>query len=70
MNVTGKLGFDAGKWTVRELSSGKKFTLTGVQFPERSIGLTVRVVGAVADSFGGGIIDDEVTLQVQRWDAV
>lgn len=70
MNVTGKLGKVGTTWSVRELATGKDFELSGVNFPERVEGLTIRVVGNVEDSFGGGILDVRVSLRVQRWDVV
>ena len=70
MNVTGTLRKSNGQWSVKDGSSGKKYELNGGDFPERVDGLTARIVGAVEDSFGGGIIDDVVTLRVQRWDVV
>ena len=70
MNVTGKLTKSSGQWAIKDGVTGKKYELSGVDFPERVEGLTVRVVGAEMDSFGGGILDDVIPLQVQRWDVV
>ncbi len=70
MTVTGKLTKVAGQWSVKDLTTGKEYTLSGVEFPPRTEGLNVRIVGTTDGNFGGGIFDDAVTVSVQRWDVV
>jgi hypothetical protein len=66
MTVTGRLQRAASGWTVTD-ASGKVFQLSGVEFPQRTEGLTVRVVGEAEDSFGLGVLHEETVLRVQRW---
>lgn len=70
MAITGTLRLQNGNWTLRDSATGRTFQLSGVDFPKRSEGLRVRVVGVVEDSFGLGVLHDEPVLRVQRWNAL
>lgn len=70
MTIIGKLTKAGAGWSVKEMTSGKTYTLSHVDFPPRTEGLNVRVIGVQEDSFGGGMFDEGVTLRVQKWDVV
>jgi hypothetical protein len=70
MIVTGTLRRNGGQWTLREAASGKTYALAAVDFPPRMEGLSARVVGQLADSFGAGLGEELPVIDVQRWDAV
>jgi len=69
-NITGTLTKEGADWTLEDKDTGKKYTLTGQDFPARVEGQTVRVVGPEEDSFGGGLFGDSVPIVVQRWNVV
>ena len=70
MNITGKLTREAGAWKIKDIATGKVYGLTGVDFPPRVENLTARVVGLPEDSFGGGVLTDEIVIVVQQWKVV
>lgn len=70
MNITGKLTREAGSWKIKDISTGKVYALNGGDFPERIANQTVRVVGVAEDSFGGGILTDDIVIVVQQWKVV
>jgi hypothetical protein len=70
MSILGTLELRGNTWTIREHSTGKRYTLVGVDFPARVDGQTARVIGAVEDSFGLGVLHDDATIHVQRWNVV
>lgn len=70
MTITGILTLKGGTWTIRDAASGRTFQLSGADFPPRSEGLQMRVVGVVEDSFGLGVLHDDPVLRVQRWNVI
>ncbi len=70
MTVTGTLARDGALFVLRDRATGRSYELVGENFPERVLGLTLRVVGAEEPTFGGVLAEQRVVLQVQRWQVV
>jgi hypothetical protein len=66
MTLTGRLEKQGSEWWLVE-GSGRRVRLSGAEFPPRAEGLGVRVIGEAQDSFGAGVLHDEVVFDVQRW---
>jgi len=58
------------RWTLRDNATGKVYTLTGADLPDRLDGLQARVTGQLEDSFGLGVLHNDAVLRVQRWNVV
>ena len=70
MRITGIVEDRGGTWVVTDSVTDKRYTLSGVQLPQRCDGLTVQLVGIIEDSFGLGVLHADPVMQVQRWKTV
>ncbi len=70
MNITGKLTLEKGVYRIKDIATGKVYTLNGGPFPAGVVNQTVRVVGPIEDNFGGGVLHDDIVIIVQHWKVV